>query len=221
MWLKEKSRWSKQWPIEVEGKVLVGSLKESATVLWQAEEEGEMLEDIQGLFHPFECQSPSYPRYLFLPPLTPILSPLIRKLRLADGFTTLFIGLPLTAVPEEALHHLQRLRNTLAEKSGQDSKGTRASFAERAFYQNYHWPTPAAIKAMPNYLISSVAVRTELYPGKVIIFSLFSIILDRDAKIVYDHPCLDRALEGILWRISASNPDHPSRAFLFIADLSD
>lgn len=219
--MKEKSRWSKQCPIEVEGKVLVGSLKESATVLWQAEEEGEMLEDIQGLFHPFECQSPSYPRYLFLPPLTPILSPLIRKLRLADGFTTLFIGLPLTAVPEEALHHFQRLSNTLAEKSGQDSKGTRASFAERAFYQNYHWPTPAAVKTMSNNLISSAAVRTELYPGKVVIFSLFSIILDRDTEIVYDHACVEGALEGILYRISAFNPEYPSRAFLLIGDLSE
>jgi hypothetical protein len=32
-------------------------------------------------------------------------------------------------------------------------------------------------------------------------FSPLSIILDRDAKIVYDHPCMEEALEGILCRI--------------------
>lgn len=200
---------------------MVGSLKESATILRQTKEEGEMLEDTQGLFHPFECQSPSYPGDLFLPPLTPVLKTLIRELWATDSFPRFLIGLPLTSVPEEALYYFQRLSNTLTEKSGQDSKGTRASFAEITLYPNYYWPTPSPIKAVPNNLIPFTTVGTKLYAGKIIIFPLFSIILDRDAKIVYDHPWFDVALEGILWRISASNPDHPSRAFLFIGTDSD
>ena len=200
---------------------MVGSLKESATVLWQAEEEGEMLEDIKGLFHPFECQSPSYPRYLFLPPLTPVLKPLIRELWAADGLTTLFIVLPLTSVPEEAFYYFQRLRNTLTEKRGQEAEALGAGFAEVTFYRNYNLPTPSPIKAVPRNLIYSPAVRAELFLGKVVIFSPLSIILDRDTEIVYDHFCVEGALEGILYRISASNPEYPLRAFLFIADLSD
>ena len=200
---------------------MVGSLKESATVLGQAKEEGEILEDIEGLFHAFKRQSPSDLGDLFLPALTPVLKTLIRELGTADSLTTLFIGLPLTSVPEETFYYLQRLRDTLGEKRGQDSKGLGAGFAERTFYPNYYWPTPAAIKAMPNNLISSTAVRAELYPGKVVIFSLRRIILDRDAKIVYDHACVDGALEGILCGISGPNPEHPSRAFLFIGNALD
>jgi hypothetical protein len=40
-----------------------------------------------------------------------------------------------------------------------------------------------------------------LFAGGMVILSSLRIILDRDAKIVYDHPCLEEALEGILWRI--------------------
>ncbi|OGW17215.1 MAG: hypothetical protein A3G93_04575 [Nitrospinae bacterium RIFCSPLOWO2_12_FULL_45_22] len=64
--------------------------------------------------------------------------------------------------------------------------------------QNYHWPPPSAIKAMPNDLTPSSAVRAEFYPGKVVIFSPLSIILDRDTKNVYDHSWVDGALEDIL-----------------------
>ncbi len=219
--MKGNNRGSEQCPIEVGGKVLVGSLKESATVLRQTKEAAEMLEDIQGLFHPFENQSPSELGDLFLPALTPVLSSLIRELGTANSFTTLFISLPLAALPEEALYYLQRLRNTLAEKRGQESKRTAAGFAEIAFYPNYPLQTPSAIKTMTNDLVLSPALRAELFSGKVIIFSSLCIILDRDAKIVYDHPCLYGALGGILCRIGASNPDHPSRAFLFIGNHSD
>lgn len=198
---------------------MVSSLKELATVLGQAKKEGEMREDIQGLFHPFEGQSRSDLRDLFLPALTPVLKTLIRDFRATDDLTTRFIGFPLTAVPEEAFYYLQRLRNTLAEKRRQEGKSTGAGFAERTFYPNYHWATPSAIKAMPNDLIPSSAVRAELYLRKVVIFSPLSVILDRDTKIVYDHPWLQGALEGILSRINASNPDNPSRAFLLIEDL--
>jgi len=51
---------------------------------------------------------------------------------------------------------------------------------------------------MPNDLALSSAVRAELYPGKVVIFSPLSIILDRDTKNVYDHSWVDGALEDIL-----------------------
>jgi hypothetical protein len=180
-----------------------------------------MLEDIQGLFHPFEGQSPPDLGDLFLPALAPILSPLIRDIWAANGFITPFIGFPLATVPEEALHHLHRFTNTLAEKRRQKGKSTRAGFAEIAFYPNCHFPTPSFIKAMASNFISSSAVRTALYYGEVVTFSPFSIILDRDAKIVYDHPCMEEALEGILSRINITNPDNPSRAFLLIGDLSE
>jgi hypothetical protein len=132
--LKEEDFGSKQRPIEVEGKVLVGSFKESATTLGQAKEEGEMLEDIQGLFHPFEGQSPSDLGNPFLPAFRPILSPLIRELRATDSFPRFFIGLALAAVPEKSLYYFQGLRNTRAEKRRQEGKSTRAGFAEIAFY---------------------------------------------------------------------------------------
>ena len=209
----------------MEGKILVSSRKELATILGQTKEEGEMLEYVQSLFHPFEGQSPSDPGDLFLPAFTPILSPLIRDIWAANGFITPFIGFPLATVPEKALHHLHRFTNTLAEKSGQESKGTGThgvpGFAKRTFYPNYQLPTPSAIKAMPNDLIPSSAVRAEIYLGKVVIFSLRRIILDRDTKIVYDHPWLQGALEDILCRISTSNPEQSSRALLFIGDLSE
>jgi hypothetical protein len=207
--------------MEMEGEVLVGSLKELATVLGQPKKEAEMLEDIQGLFHPFEGQCSFNLRGLFLPALTPVLGSLMRELRAAYVFTTFLIGFPLSAVPEEAFYYLQRLRNTLAEKRRQEGKGTRAGFAEIAFYPNYQLPTPSAIKAMPNDLIGSAALRAKLFVGEMVIFSHLSIILDRDTKIVYDHPCLEEALEGILCRISAYNPEHPSRAFLLIRNVSD
>jgi hypothetical protein len=204
----------------VKGEVLVGSFKESTTILRQAKKEGEMLENSQGPFHPFEHQSPSYPRYLFLPPLTPVLKTLIRDLWASDSFAAFLIGLPLASVPEEAFHYFQRLRDSLAEKRRQESKGSGAGFAQIAFYPNCHLPTPSFIKAMASNFVSSSAIRTALYYGEVVIFSPFSIILDRDAKIVYDHPCMEEALEGILSRINITNPDYPSGAFLFIRDLS-
>ena len=74
---------------------------------------------------------------------------------------------------------------------------------------------------MPNDLALSSAVRAELYPGKVVIFSPLSIILDRDTKNVYDHSWVDGALEDILYRISPSNPEQSSRAFLLIRERSD
>jgi hypothetical protein len=206
----------------VEGKVLVGSLKESATVLWQTKEEGEMLEDTQGLFHSFEGQSSSEFGDLFLPALAPVLKMLIRELWVTNSFPRFLIGLPLTAVPEEALHYVQRLRNTLAEKRGQEGKGLGAGFAEIAFYPNYPLPTPSAIKTMPNDLIfiSSLALWTDLFSGKVVIFSSLSIILDRDSKIVYDHSCWMEPLKAFLIGLSDYNPEPSSRAFLLIRDLS-
>lgn len=200
---------------------MVGNLKESATVLGQVKEEGEMLKDIEGLFHPFEGQSRSDPGDLSLPTLAPVLKMLIRELWATNSFPRLFIGLSLAAVPEDALHYLQRFRNTLTEKRRQEGKGMGTGFAEIAFYPNYPLPTPAAIKTMSNNLIVSTALRAGFFVGKMVIFSPLGIILDRDAKIVYDHDHLSGALEGILLRISAPNPEHPSRAFLFIEDLSD
>jgi hypothetical protein len=164
-------------------------------------------------------------RVFFIPlrgkALRPVLKPLIRDLWATDDLTTRFIGFPLSAVPEEAFYYLQRLRNTLAEKRRQEGKSTGAGFAEIAFYPYHPSPAPAAIKTMPNNFIAFAAVRTELYAGKVVIFSPLRIILDRGAKIVYDHPCLEEALEGILGRINANNPDNPSRAFLLMGVLSD
>lgn len=200
---------------------MVSSRKELATVLGQAKEEGEMLENIQGLFHPFEGQSRSDLRDLFLPALTPVLKTLIRDFRATDDLTTRFIGFPLIAAPEEAFYYLQRLRNTLAEKRRQEGKSTGAGFAERTFYPNYHWATPSAIKAMPNDLIPSSAVRAEFYLRKAVIFSPLSVILDRDIKIVYHHPWFDGALEGIPGRLIAPNPEQSSRAFLFRGDFSE
>lgn len=205
----------------MEGEVLVGSLKESATVLRQTKEAGQMREDIEGVFHSFEDQNPSELGDLSLPAFTPILKTLIRELWALDSFTTFFIGLPLAAVPEECFHHFQGLTDTLAEERRQESEGTIADLAEIAFYPNYPLGAPSAIKAMTNNLTPFAAVRTELYLRKMVIFSPLSIILDREAETVYDHPCLDRALEGIFCGISAYNPECFSRAFLFRGDVSD
>jgi len=142
----------------VEGEVLVSSLKESATILRQIKEEGEMLEDIKGLFHPFEGQSPSELRDLSLPALAPILRPLVRDIWAANALPRLFIGLTLAAVPQEALYYLQGLRNTLTEKRRQERKGLGAGFAQIAFYPDYPLPAPAAIKTMPHNLIGSAAL---------------------------------------------------------------
>jgi hypothetical protein len=130
----------------VEGKVLVASFKESATVLRQTKEEGEIVEDIKGLFHPLEDQCPSDPGGLFLPTFPPVLKMLIREPWATGRLPRLFIALPLAAVPEESLHHFQGLTNTLAEKRGQEGKGMGTSFAKIALYPDYPLPTPAAIK---------------------------------------------------------------------------
>lgn len=179
--------WLKQSPIEVTGEVLVNRLKELATILGQAKEEGQMLEYRQGLFKLLHNQSPSDPSYLFLPTLRPVLRSLVRNIRTIQGFPTGSIALPLAAVKEKTLYHFQRLRNPLAEKRRQQSKRTGAGFAHIAFDPNHPLPTPALIKAVSNHLIPSVAVWTKLYFGKGVIFSLLCIILDRNSKVVYKY----------------------------------
>jgi len=69
--------------------------------------------------------------------------------------------------------------------------------------------------------IPSRALGEKFRPRDVVMFSLLGIIIEINARLVYDYPCLDEALEGILLRISIPNPQHPSRAFLFIDVLSE
>ena len=178
-----------------------------------------MLEYIQSLFHLFERQSPSQLRDLLLPALAPVLSALIGQPWTVDSFAAFFIALALTAAPEELLHHLQRLADTMAKKGGQQRKTTRTGFAKIPLYPNFQMPTPSVVKSVFDDLPGFLTVWAKIYRGEIIRFSPFRIILDRDTEFVYDHSRFEGALEGILCGISATIPSILQGLFCLVGKI--